>query len=315
MIHLSNKAKQYGLIALKVLILTATFRFIYDRLSASETINFSAFFKAISDNSLVYILLFIIMAATNWLFEIQKWKLLVSTIREISFREAARQCLASLSASLATPNRIGEYGAKALFFIPSKRKKAMVLNFFSSTSQMFVTLLFGVPGLLYFIFKYSVSIAIWKPAILITGILVFLVTGYYFREKQLLVKGLTLQNVLVFIKKISFSVRLNVVIFSILRYLIFSSLFYILLLFFGASISLIQAAPLIVSMYLLSSLLPTFFLFDVAIKGGVALWLFSHLGLQELPVLSAILAMWLLNFVFPAIWGSYFIARFTPIQS
>lgn len=315
MICLSNKAKQYGLIALKVLILTATFWFIYERLNTSETIRIGVFYDAIKGNNAIYIPTFIIMATANWLFEIQKWKLLVRAIRDISFREAGRQCLTSFSASLTTPNRIGEYGAKALFFVPKKRKKVMVLNFVSNTSQMFVTLLFGIPGLLFFVFKYSISISLWKPVVLIAGVILMFIGGYYFRKKQLLVKGLTIENVVTFIKKLPFSIRRNVAIYSILRYLIFSSLFYLLLKFFGASLSILEAAPLIASMYLLSSVIPAFFLFDVAIKGGVALWLFTYMGLQELPILSTVLVMWLLNFVFPAIWGSYFVARFTPVRS
>ncbi len=310
MIHLSNKAKQYGLIALKVLILTATFWFIYERLNASETAGIGAFYEAIKGNNTIYIPIFIIMATANWLFEIQKWKLLVRTIRDISFKEAGRQCLTSLSASLATPNRI-----KALFFAPKKRKKVMALNFVSNTSQMFVTLLFGIPGVLFFVFKYSVSVPIWKPTVLIAGIILMLIAGYYFRKKQLLVKGLTIENVVTFIKKIPFAIRRSVVIYAMLRYLIFSSLFYLLLLYFGASIDILEAIPLIVCMYLLSSVIPTFFLFDVAIKGGVALWLFTYTGVQEAPVLCAVMVMWLLNFVIPAIWGSYFVARFTPVQS
>ena len=43
-------------------------------------------------------------------------------ILEINFFEAYEQCLASLTVSIITPNRIGEYGAKALFFEKENRK-------------------------------------------------------------------------------------------------------------------------------------------------------------------------------------------------
>jgi hypothetical protein len=65
-------------------------------------------------------------------------------------------------------------------------------------------------------------------------------------------------------------------------------------------------------MYFLVSVIPTFFIFDVVIRGGVAVWLFSFLGVPELVILSTVLAMWLLNFVLPALFGSFFVLTYQP---
>jgi hypothetical protein len=63
-------------------------------------------------------------------------------------------------------------------------------------------------------------------------------------------------------------------------------------------------------MYLFVSVIPTIFIFDLVVRGGVAVWLFSMVGVSELTILSTVLSMWLLNFVFPAIWGSFYVANY-----
>lgn len=310
MSQLSNKSKHYGLIALKVLILAATSWFIYSRMRDTNRTAIDAFTDHIASANPIYIFLFIVMATANWGLEIRKWQELVRSLQKISYREAMKQCLTSLSAGLSTPNRIGEYGVKALFFSSEKRKKIMVLNLVSNTSQMLVTMLFGIPGLFYILNRYEIAVAIWKPIALFGMVILLIIAGYYFRKTQLLVKGLTLDNVINYVKSLGAGRIMRTVWYSAFRYVIFGSLFYLMLRFFSVEIDISTAIPLITAMYLIASVLPTFFFLDVAVKGGVALWLFTFAGVEEIPVLCVVTSMWVLNFVFPAILGGYFVAKF-----
>ena len=310
MSQLSNKSKHYGLIALKVLILAATSWFIYSRMRDTDHTAIDAFRDHLANANPIYILLFILMATANWALEIRKWQELVQSLQKISFREAMKQCLTSLSAGLSTPNRIGEYGVKALFYPAEKRNKIMVLNLVSNTSQMFITVLLGIPGLLLILNRYEIAVAIWKPVALFGLVILLILAGYYFRKTQLLVKGLTLDKVINYVKSLGAKRVGRVVWYSALRYIVFGSLFYLMLRFFSVQIDLFTAIPIITAMYLVASVLPTFFFLDVAIKGGVALWLFTFEGVAEIPVLCVVTSMWLLNFVFPAILGGYGVAKF-----
>jgi len=65
-------------------------------------------------------------------------------------------------------------------------------------------------------------------------------------------------------------------------------------------------------MYFFASVVPTVFVFDVVVRGGIAVWLFSFAGIPEFTVLSTVLAMWILNFVLPSIFGSFFILTYQP---
>jgi lysylphosphatidylglycerol synthase-like protein len=307
MIALSYKSKQYGLIALKVLILMGTFGYIYLKIVQNESISFSEFIVAIRNRQSSLILLFFGLAAANWFFEILKWQTVISPVKKLSLTEATRQSLAALTVSLPTPNRIGEYGAKAFFFAPDKRKKVLLLNFYSNITQMGITCIFGFYGLVYVTANFGLSISVANSLIVILALMIFGITGYIFKEKELLIKDLSIGKILRYTKNLPIEIRVKTILYSLLRYIIFSSLFYLLLNFFEAKIDVSEAMPIILAMYLLASVIPTIFIFDVVIRGGIAVWLFSLAGIPEWPVLCTVLAMWLLNFVIPAVWGSFYV--------
>lgn len=316
MIALPHKAKQYLLAAAKVLAIAITFGYIFFKLESNTTLSFKEFTATIfsKGNIAIYSLLFFgFLATANWFFEILKWQTLVSTFEKINFKTALKQSLASLTISLATPNRIGEYGAKALFFESKNRKKTLLLNFFSSAAQMLVTSFFGLFGLLYLLRNFNIDFSVSTLCYFGIGVILLFAIAYYFKEKELLLKGFSIAKMIQFFKKIPFQLKFKTVLFSVFRYIIFSSMFYGLLLFFSANIAFSEAIPLIFAMYFLVSILPTLFIFDVVIRGGVAVWVFSFAGVPELVVLSTVLAMWLFNFVLPSLLGSFFVLTYQPI--
>lgn len=312
MIALSHKSKQYLLVTLKVFILGITFWYIYSKLGDANSQTLTSFFKSLHPEKSGSILLFIALAAVNWILEILKWKTIIKPVEKISFYEAFKQSLAALTTSLATPNRIGDYGAKAYFFQSEKRKQVLLLNFISNAAQMSITMFFGVIGLILVIARYRISFS--RLHVLGFGIVFIglVLVGFAFKEKELVVKGLSLKNIYTYIKKLPFPLKRNVWIYSLSRYVCFSSLFFLVLRFFEVDISVSQAYPLIFAMYLLVSVVPTLFLLDVVVRGGVAVWLFSFAGVSELTVLCTVLAMWLLNFVIPATIGSYYVLTYKP---
>jgi len=92
--------------------------------------------------------------------------------------------------------------------------------------------------------------------------------------------------------------------------LIFTFQFYYLLVLFGIDMSYLEAMSAIACMYILSSIIPSIFIFDVIIKGGVAVYLFGLIGVSESIVLSIVTFMWILNFVLPSVIGSYHVLKF-----
>jgi hypothetical protein len=303
------------ILTLKVIILGLTSIYIYLKLREYTSPEILTFFKQLIPSngiSASIILSFLGLAMVNWFFDILKWKTAIALVKNISIGTAFKQSLYALTVSMATPNRIGDYGAKAFFFAPDQRRKVLFLNFFSNSIQMLVTLLFGLYGLFYMIQRFDLLFSISKLSLGLCLLLIMIFLGYRYKEQQLIINGLTIKKVISKILSLPLTLKLKMIIYSVLKYMTFSFLFYRIMIFYGGQIDFLDAMPLIYAMYLLVSIVPTFFLFDVIVRGGAAVWLFSFMGVHEVVVIGTVLTMWILNFVIPSIIGGYFMFSYTP---
>lgn len=313
--HLINsKYRQFLFFLVKLSIVIGSFYFIYHKIIYNQSISYADFVFFLENKLLTNyksIIILIFFTFFNWFFEILKWKTLVSYIKKISFLEATKQSLGSLTASLFTPNRIGEYGAKALYFNKKNRKKVVLLNLISNVSQMSITILFGVCGLLFVILNFEVEFPILRTKKLVyfsVLLMVVLFSGRFFIRKK--IRGFYISKIIDFIKGFSKALIFRTFFFSIIRYLVFSHQFYFLLRIFGVETDYYSLILLIFSMYLIASIIPSLPMFDWLIKGSVAVFIFGLIGVSELLVVSITIVMWLLNFGLPAIIGSYFVLGF-----
>ena len=311
---LSYKTKQFFFVLIKLSIVVGAFYFIYEKLINNEDLDFLLFITFLTENdafSIENVGFLIILTLFNWFFEILKWQYLVKSVKSISFKNALEQSLGALTASLITPNRIGEYGAKAAYYSSNQRKRILLHNLLGNISQMSVTVLFGIFGLFFFVSKYELDIDYFKVVRFMAIILTVLVISFFgIKQKRFKIRGLAIEKVGQFISQLSRKTVLITELFSIIRYLIFSFQFYFLLQLFGVDVFYSNAMIVISSMYLLSSIIPTIFIFDVVVKGSVAVYLFTIVGVNELTILSIIMIMWLLNFVLPGLFGSYYVINF-----
>lgn len=251
--------------------------------------------------------LLLLLSALNWWLEARKWQALAASLKSISLVQAIRQSLASLTVSLLTPNRIGEYGAKALFFESHERKRVLLLNFIGNFTQMTMTLLFGILGAFFLpeimpgLFRISPGQILVVLFVTIPVLILFVRSRIGWRLLLAWKKNLSNMPKAVLTKSMYL---------SFLKYLVFSHQFYLLLWLLGADLDYLQAMPIIFTMYLISSIIPGFVLFDWLVKGSVAVSLFHFLGVEEILVLSVTGLMWVLNFAIPSLIGSYFVLTF-----
>ena len=310
----SYKSKQFFFVLIKISLVVVAIYFIYQKLTKNSTLEFSHFIQILSRNgvfSLYTVVFLLFLSSFNWFFEILKWQQLVSSLQKISFKKSIEQCLGSLTVSLLTPNRIGEYGAKALYYTSRLRKRVLFINLISNLLQMFVTVVFGIIGILLLSQSQNLHINGLKFInILLIGIASCGLIIFIIRKTNIKIRGFSLQKIKLFIIEFSKKSLALGAVFSFFRYLIFSFQFYYLLLLFGVEISYLEAMQLITSMYFLASIIPSIFLFDVVIKGSVALYVFSLIGINDLIILSVVTCMWILNFVLPSIIGGFYVLHF-----
>ncbi len=312
MYNIYQKYRSIIIILVKLLIVSAAFYFISKKIINAGSFSQSCFAQQIGSTFIQKPwILFSILGFTlaNWVFEILKWKTLVSSIKNISFFEAFKQSTSSLTASLLTPNRIGEYGAKAIYYDSFQRKKVMFLNLIGNLSQMFITIIFGIFGFIILYEYLNFTIDIQKVnGYLIIGLI--LLVGFLFYRFKNYIRTRFVLKTLNYFREIPLNILGKSIQYSFFRYLIFSHQFYFLLMLFGVELDYFIAMGAVFSMYFIASVIPGFVVFDFIVKGSIAISVFGIFGVPDMVVLGVTTIMWLLNFALPAIIGSYYVFAF-----
>lgn len=302
MISISHKAKQLLVLLIKLLIVGGAFYFVYNELAYNDKLNWVLFVEKFNKNkSFIGIAFLLLLSVLNRFFEILKWQNLVSYIHRITLFDATKQVLGALTAGLFTPNGIGEYAGKALFFDKSQAKNIVFLNLICNGIQVIISILFGLLGLWYLGFGKWVTL-------LLAIVLGFGILG--FGLKKVRIKGYSIEKILSKINEIPKKIHRKNSYLAVCRYLIFSHQYYLLFLAFDVQLPYFTLMATIAAVYFLASSLPTFQFLDFAVKGSVAVYFFGLLHVNEWIVVFISTLMWFLNVVLPVLIGSYFVLNF-----
>lgn len=308
MISIAPQQKQFLLLLIKLLIVGGAFYFIYSQLVNNDQLDWQKFLALFRKNyTFGGILLILFLSVLNRFLEILKWQNLASQLGKISLAEATKQVLGALTAGLFTPNGIGEYAGKALFFEKSKAKKVVFLNLICNGIQMILSVFFGILGLLYFNSNYEAISS--KHFFILFGICFLIFVMLYF-SKKLKIRGYSLEILIRKINEIPKSIHKRNIFLAFCRYLVFSHQYYFLFKAFDVDLPYFSIISAISSVYFLASSLPSFQFLDFAVKGSVAIYFFGILGVNEWIVVFISALMWFLNVVLPVVIGSYFVINF-----
>lgn len=301
---ISNKTKQYLTLIIKLTIVFGAFYFIYEKLVNDDKLSWTQFSGIVQHKfTLSWLIFMLVFSVLNRFFEILKWKNLVEVVERISFYTATKQVLAGVTAGLFTPNGIGEYAGKALYFPKNETKRVLFLNVICNGIQLIIAIFFGLAGLLYLGYLYSFLIILF---------ILLLLVSFLFLTKNATIKGYSFQLFIEKIIEIPKKIHRKNALLAIARYITFSHQYYFLFLLFGVKIDYFTLMATITAVYFIASSLPSFQFLDFVVKGSVAIWFFNKLNIDDYIVLFISTFMWMANVVIPVLIGSYFVLIFKP---
>ncbi|AWA28933.1 hypothetical protein HYN48_01890 [Flavobacterium magnum] len=307
MVAMSDKAKQFLFVTIKVVVVVSAFYFIFQKLHGNPKLDWGKFAEILrTETAMLLFGAVLLLAFANRFFEILKWQCLVATVRDISLGSASEQVLGGLTAGIFTPNGVGEYAGKALYFEKALTGKILFLNLVCNGAQMLVSVVFGFFGLLYFNAIHHVITS--KTVLWVFGAACIGILSLFFM-KRFSIKGYSLEKGIHKINALPQRVHRKNMGLAVARYLFFSHQQYLLFVCFDVHLPYLLMMATIASTYFLASCLPSFQFLDFAVKGSVAVLFFGLLGVNEWIVVLVTTLMWLLNVVIPVIIGSYFILR------
>jgi len=308
----------YG--AIKLLIAAAAFVFIYKQVISKE--NFSNILLEYRDvflntgNGILMALVSALMLV-NWSLEALKWEMMMRKLEVIPFSRALSAVFSGLTVSFFTPNRIGEYAGRIFHLHTANRIKGTLVTILENLSQLIITVTIGSISLVLYLNEYTGLHAyiLWVTGVILllfSGTLIFLFLQVPVMDEaalklRWLKKYESYLSVLSEYKKSELLVILGL---ALLRYIVFTTQFLILLEVFGVQGSFAEEVLLINMVFFVMTLIPTFALAELGVRGAVATYFLSKISLDSLAILNASVSLWLINLVIPAIVGIIFIFQF-----
>ncbi len=306
---ISPKIKQFLLLITKLLVVGLAFYFIKSQLSEKE-FNWDIISQSIAQKKGYWYLFFLlVLTFLNRFIEILKWQNLAQTVRSISVWESTQQVLSAITLGIFTPNGIGEYVGKALFYKKDETGKIILLNMICNGIQVLYAISFGLAGVFYINSLHGFLPA--YTSVILFGVLLLLFV-LFFALRKVTIKTYSLELLLQNIRKIPQKKHLKNIALALLRYLVLLHQYVLLYHFFGVEISYFTLIAVVAAVYLLASSLPNFQALDFALKGSVAIYLFGFFGVDEWVVTIVATLIWILNLVIPISIGSIFVLLIQP---
>ncbi len=303
--------------SIKVTIVVVALLYIYRKLSDTVAAYFwpndLSGFVASHISELVLVLL---LLPVNWLLEAYKWKILIQDLESISLRQALRSVLAGVTFGTATPNRIGEFGGRVFFLKTADRIAATGRAFVGSFMQSLVTFLFGLFGFWVLHGKVTYTFladeALWTVFVAFAILVLVCAVGIFLFSKisPVVYRKIFIENwkrTWDAIKSIGKKRQLVVLVLSFVRYLVYSVQFLLVLRVFCVSFTLPDLFAAIAVTYFAITVIPTFALTEVVVRGSAAVYFIGALSCSSNMVLVASLSIWAVNIAVPALIGVFFV--------
>jgi len=258
-----------------------------------------------------------LLMAVNWGAEALKWKWLLAHVTPLSFGRAFRSVLAGVALSVATPNRIGEYGGRILYIPEGRRLEAVSLSMTAGLVQLLVTLTAGiVAGLLPGEGLAAALAAAGLPAGVRTAGLAL--TGGFVVLGALLV--LRLDGILRLLSRWPPAGRVTrhlpalaqvssrqwaaVGGLSLLRYAVFVVQYVLMLRALQVEVGWLEGSRAVALFFLLMSVVPSIALLELGMRWQYSLLVFGTFSTDVLAVCAASTGIWLVNLALPAAAGT-----------
>lgn len=261
----------------------------------------------------------LLLMPLNWFCEVMKWQPSMLPYEAISRIQAYRAVLAGVSVSLFTPNRVGEFGGRMLFVAPENRWKAIIVNFVGNLCQLLILFTAGILGTLWLIHRFMTIESHFMIACVLAGLVgLFLMFLFYFnirwalpfaRRFPFLQKFKSYTRDIHILEQFERRTLRNILFWTILRYSIYSTQYWLLLRFFGIEVDIWNAFAGISAIFLLQSSIPLPPIAGLVTRGNLAIFVWALFGANEISSVAATFTLWFINLILAALAGTFFLLK------
>ncbi|MFQ6112838.1 MAG: lysylphosphatidylglycerol synthase transmembrane domain-containing protein [bacterium] len=243
-----------------------------------------------------YVIFALLLVVPNILIQVLKWYyLLKQANRETPFATALNSLLVGYPLGLVTPARLGEFG-RAFLVQELHRMKTLTLVLIDKAANLFVTILFGMAGLLYLLENGLLLSRISNSynLFLIPGVVLFTIPLLLLMVK-IISRHFTRVNTL------SRNQYVVVALLSMVFYSIYLAQFIFLILSFKG-VNPLAGSGAAASVFLTKTILPIS-VGDLGIREGASVFFFDKIGLTAAQAFNASILLFLINVGIPSLFG------------
>ncbi|WP_374948117.1 lysylphosphatidylglycerol synthase domain-containing protein [Mucilaginibacter sp.] len=312
-------AKKIFSYLLKAAIILLAFGFIYHQF-LNKNQNLYQFEQLISriSSTQVYITLsaVVLLMGLNWLLESLKWQYLSRRLARISVWEAIEAVFCGLTWAIFTPNRVGEYGGRVMFLPNRKRIHGVFAMAVGSFAQNVITNITGLTATVGFLYYFNIVnnwVVLGITVLSLCFLLLLMI--FYFNIKWLV----SLLNRIRFLRKYhrffdimaryNFTELLVVICYSLARFFVFTFQYYLVIHLLLPDIGFFVMTMTVVVFIFIQSAIPSLDLLDIGVRSFTAAHLFLYITNQQIAIIAAVSAIWLINLIIPAVLGSIFVLK------
>ncbi len=256
----------------------------------------------------VFLLSAIALLGLNWSLEAYKWKLALNEYVALSFTTSLQGVLAGVTLGLMTPAKLGEYAGRMIKVPADDRATSGVATLLNSIAQTFVTVIFGIIALLGFSYNLEVF-SLDLPELYFGSFLFILLSIVVIVKLPFLLRMLSKIKLLApYLTKLNDitidpSLLLKLVLLSAFRYGTYALQYVLVFYFLGQEYCVVELLGFVSIVFLIQTLLPLPPIASFIGRGGVAILIFSQIGINEIVIICATLLIWVINLLIPALVG------------
>ena len=242
--------------------------------------------------------LLLVLFFFNYLVEAIKWKQVLKNLNPMSVLQSLKAVLVGQAFAFFTPVRSGDYVGRILFLAPENKLKGLAHMAWASYAQLLITLGMGTVAL-FFNLPFLPWLKWLMPLVTIAAILVYFSKGQY---KGWLRKLTSLQ--------ISKELKIELVLLSLLKYCIFIVQYTWVVKILSITIAPIDLWVALAVLLMCLSIIPAIALTDLVIRGQLIVLLLAPWYSNSLMLICLSTIVWTVNFLLPAIIGSFLLLGF-----
>lgn len=300
---------------LKVILFVLLCGLIYWQIDSksSEYNLIEAFQSSFSWRQFPFLLAAILLMPVNIFLESTKWKMFVNQFQEdFDIVDALKSMLCGSFFGFVSPNRVGEFLGRLKRMPAESRSRSLTAGYWGGIAQFIVTFSIGI-----YMGGRTIMIVAERPTLdkyTIPFALLVICTAslVYFNLKWVLTKVSNISFLRKLTEKypIEYTVPrsklLLILLVTLFRYLVYVSQYVYLLYFFGVDLPFEVLFASVSTMLVIHTMFPSVPFVDLGVKGNVLVLILSRHSNNELGVVLAVFAIWVINIIIPALVGYYF---------